>query len=47
VQLSSGAPPTDYDAGDHVNLSPDGYTQMTNQINLAWLKGYEYVPPHA
>ncbi|MEU6493466.1 hypothetical protein [Streptomyces sp. NPDC046984] len=34
LQLSNTAAPADYDTGDHVNLTPDGYTAITGLFNL-------------
>jgi hypothetical protein len=41
VQLNTGAAPNDDDAGDHVNLTPDGYTNLAATIvPLDALAGY-------
>jgi hypothetical protein len=47
LQLSAAAAPADYDAGDHVNLTADGYSQVASQISQRWLAPYQYVLPHA
>ncbi|MFF7274351.1 hypothetical protein [Streptomyces griseorubiginosus] len=35
LKLGNDAAPADYDAGDHVNLTPDGYTALSNAYDLA------------
>jgi hypothetical protein len=37
LKLGNDAAPADYDAGDHVNLTPDAYTALGNAYDLASL----------
>jgi hypothetical protein len=37
LQLSAATAPADFDAGDHVNLSVNGYTAISNAFDLAGL----------
>ncbi|MEU6367142.1 hypothetical protein ABZ876_15765 [Streptomyces sp. NPDC046931] len=37
LMLNSGAAPNDYDSGDHVNLTADGYSAIANTIALTTL----------
>ncbi|MFC8231534.1 hypothetical protein [Streptomyces sp. NPDC057284] len=37
LKLGNDAAPADFDAGDHVNLTADGYTTITNAFDLASL----------
>ncbi|MEU6475506.1 hypothetical protein ABZ858_01220 [Streptomyces sp. NPDC047017] len=37
LMLNAGAAPNDYDSGDHVNLTADGYSAVTDAIDLTAL----------
>ncbi|MFD8812570.1 hypothetical protein ACFV23_14085 [Streptomyces sp. NPDC059627] len=37
LKLGNDAAPADYDSGDHVNLTADGYSSISNAFDLASL----------
>ncbi|MEU6534639.1 hypothetical protein [Streptomyces sp. NPDC047000] len=37
LKLGSGTAPSDFDTGDHVNLTTDGYQAVTSALDLTTL----------